>query len=126
MRGSRSEDPRCWILRGGFFRNGNLRKDFDGPKVSVLPEKKPSGIAIDLRFFEMTVFKYTLIAFASVILQIGNIYATQDASIKEGDSVNGNWSKNEVYGGSSAIVALVEFNLSGFSKDDIVNLIRIG
>ena len=74
----------------------------------------------------MTVFKYTLIAFASVILQIGNIYATQDASIKEGDSVNGNWSKNEVYGGSFAIVALVEFNLSGFSKDDIVNLIRIG
>ena len=79
----------------------------------------------------MTVFKYTLIAFASVILQIGNIYAaniyaTKDASIKEGDSVNGNWSKNEVYGGSSVIIALIEFDLNGFSKDDIIHLIRIG
>ena len=79
----------------------------------------------------MTVFKYTLIAFASVILQIGNInaasiYATQDASIKEGDSVNGNWSKNEVYGGISAIVALMVFNLNDFLTDEIVHLIRIG
>ena len=79
----------------------------------------------------MTVFKYTLIAFASVILQIGNInaasiYATQDASIKEGDSVNRNWSKNEVYGGISAIVALMVFNLNDFSTDEIVHLIRIG
>ncbi len=79
----------------------------------------------------MTVFKYTLIAFASVILQIGNIYAaniyaTQDASIKEGDSVNGNWSKNEVYGGSFVNIALMVFNLNGFLTYDTTHLIRIG
>ena len=54
------------------------------------------------------------------------IYAIQDASIKEDDSVNGNWSKNEVYGGSSAIVALMVFNLNGFLTDEIIHLIRIG
>jgi len=73
----------------------------------------------------MHINKYFLVGFASVIFQIGNIdaesiFATQDASIKEDDSVNGNWSMNEVYGGSSAIVALVEFDLSGFSTDNNV------
>ena len=45
-------------------------------------------------------------------------YATQDASIKN-KSTNGNWSKNEVYGGSAPVIALVEFDLSSFSKGDI-------
>ena len=75
----------------------------------------------------MTVFKYTLIVFASVILQIGNIYAaniyaTQGASTIEGDSVNGNWSKNGVYGGSSVIIALISFELTGFSTDEILHI----
>ena len=61
-----------------------------------------------------------------VLRLTGGIYATQDASIKEDDSVNGNWSKNEVYGGSSAIVALMVFNLNGFLTDEIIHLIRIG
>ena len=46
------------------------------------------------------------------------LYATQDASIKENSSTNGDWSKNEVYGGSTPVIALVEFDLSSFSKGD--------
>ena len=45
-------------------------------------------------------------------------YATQDASIKKNKSTNGNWSKNEVYGGSAPVIAFVEFDLSSFSKGD--------
>ena len=55
-----------------------------------------------------------------------SIYATQDATNKGDGSLNGNCSKNEVYGGSSVIIALMEFDLNGFSKDDIIHLIRIG
>ena len=46
------------------------------------------------------------------------LYATQDASIKENSSTNGDWSKNEVYGSSTPVIALVEFDLSSFSKGD--------
>ena len=44
-----------------------------------------------------------------------SIYATQDATNKGDGSLNGNCSKNEVYGGSSVIIALMEFDLNGFS-----------
>ena len=46
------------------------------------------------------------------------LYAIQDASIKENTDTNGNWSKNEVYGSDTPIIALVEFDLSSFSQDD--------
>ena len=46
------------------------------------------------------------------------LFATQDASIKENSSTNGNWSKNEVYGGSTPVIAFVEFDLSSFSQGD--------
>ena len=46
------------------------------------------------------------------------LYAIQDASIKENTNTNGDWSKNEVYGGGTAVVALVEFDLSSFSQGD--------
>ncbi|MCH1499753.1 MAG: heparin lyase I family protein, partial [Akkermansiaceae bacterium] len=48
------------------------------------------------------------------------VVATQDASIVENRSTNGNWSKNEVYGGSTPVIALVEFDLSSFSVNDNV------
>ena len=48
------------------------------------------------------------------------VVATQDGSIKENSSTNGNWSKNEVYGGSTPVIALVEFDLSSFSKNDSI------
>lgn len=48
------------------------------------------------------------------------LFAIQDASIQENSSTNGNWSKNEVYGGSAPIVALVEFDLSSVSQGDKV------
>ena len=50
--------------------------------------------------------------------QTTKLFATQDASIKKNKSTNGNWSKNEVYGGSTPVIALVEFDLSSFSKGD--------
>ena len=46
------------------------------------------------------------------------LFATQDASIKENSSTNGNWSKNEVYGGSTPVIAFVEFDLNSFSQGD--------
>ena len=46
------------------------------------------------------------------------LYAIQDASIKENTDTNGNWSKNEVYGSDTPIIALVEFDLSSFSQGD--------
>ena len=48
------------------------------------------------------------------------LYAIQDASILANSNTNGNWSKNEVYGGSTSVVALVEFDLSSFSQGDKV------
>ena len=48
------------------------------------------------------------------------LYASQDASIKEGvENLNGNWSNVEAYGGSTPIVALVEFDISNLSNSSI-------
>ena len=46
------------------------------------------------------------------------LFAIKDASIKENTNTNGDWSKNEVYGGGTSVVALVEFDLSSFSQGD--------
>ena len=48
------------------------------------------------------------------------LYANQDASIKEGvENLNGNWSNVEAYGGSTPIIALVEFDISSLSSSTI-------
>ena len=47
------------------------------------------------------------------------VVATQDASIKYDDSLTGNWSNVEVYGGNTPIIALVEFEISGLSSSTI-------
>ena len=48
------------------------------------------------------------------------LFASQDASIKEGvENLDGNWSNVEAYGGSTPIVALVEFDISGLSRKSI-------
>lgn len=54
-----------------------------------------------------------------------SILAFQDASIKEGTTINGNWSKNEVFGNpDNPIVALVEFDMSHLSgKQTLVSAI---
>ena len=52
--------------------------------------------------------------------QTTKLFVTQDVSIIENSSTNGDWSKNEVYGGSTPVIALVEFDLSSFSKGNTI------
>ena len=78
-----------------------------------------------LRFLNLTL----ALCIFTVFLLIGNessqardtisLLATQDASIKENESLNGNWSNVEAYGGNTPIIALVEFDISSLNNSAI-------